>query len=207
MYPHTPQLSQQYHPDLNKEPGAREKFQKVSEAWAVLKDGRERREYDRRLRQMDGPSSSNMAGGRPWASYDNSTEWSSHSRRHTRQSAQWAWSSSSSRPSPGGPGSGSKRPHRASDPFSNPHVQRATGKTRSQESSSSYSSGSWFSGSDPYSGYWGGPRRKSSASARAEEEHAREAEVNSQSGLWSAFPTIGVTLLFLMLAHGWGAKA
>jgi len=107
----------------------------------------------------------------------------------------------------GGSGSASKRPHRASDPFSNPHVQRATGKTRSQESSSSYSSGSWFSGSDPYSGYWGGPRRKSSASARAEEEHAREAEVNSQSGLWSAFPTIGVTLLFLMLAHGWGAKA
>lgn len=37
-----PQLSQQYHPDINKDPGAREKFQKVSQAWAVLKDGRER---------------------------------------------------------------------------------------------------------------------------------------------------------------------
>jgi molecular chaperone DnaJ len=36
------QLSQQYHPDINKEPGAREKFQKVNEAWEVLKDGRQK---------------------------------------------------------------------------------------------------------------------------------------------------------------------
>lgn len=42
----TLQLSQQYHPDVNKEAGAREKFQKVSEAWAVLKDGRERSDSD-----------------------------------------------------------------------------------------------------------------------------------------------------------------
>src|SRR5882757_2961513 len=103
------QLSQQYHPDINKEPGAREKFQKVSEAWAVLKDTRQklnsflplqethsceltyRREYDKLLRQ-EGVSSSAGTWYPSGSSYDHSTEWSSHSRRHTRQSAEWAWS-------------------------------------------------------------------------------------------------------------------
>lgn len=104
----------------------------------------------------------------------------------------------------GGPGSAFRRPHRANDPFTNPHVQRATGKARAQESSSA---DPWSSDSDSYYGYSGGTRRKkSSASARAEEEHMREAETNSYSGLWGTFPTIGVTLLFLMFAHGWGAK-
>jgi hypothetical protein len=35
----------------------------------------------------------------------------------------------------------------------------------------------------------------------------REAEANSQAGLWNTFPTIGVTLIFMFLAHGWGVKA
>jgi hypothetical protein len=95
-----------------------------------------------------------------------------------------------------------RRPHRTNDPFSNPHVQRATGKARTDDSASS-----WYSDSGSHYERSGWGKRKSTASARAEEQHAREAEANQQAGLWNTLPTIGVTLLFLLLAHGWGAKA
>jgi len=94
-----------------------------------------------------------------------------------------------------------RRPHRTNDPFSNPHVQRATGKARTDDSTSF-----WYSGSGSHYEPSGWGKRKSTASARAEEQHAREAEANQQAGLWNTLPTIGVTLLFLLLAHGWGAK-
>jgi len=39
-------LAMQYHPDKNKEEGAQEKFQELSEAYAILSDAEKRREYD-----------------------------------------------------------------------------------------------------------------------------------------------------------------
>ena len=39
-------LAKQYHPDLNKEPGAEEKFKEIGEAYAVLSDANKRRQYD-----------------------------------------------------------------------------------------------------------------------------------------------------------------
>ena len=39
-------LAKQYHPDVNKEEGASEKFKEIGEAYAVLSDEQKRRQYD-----------------------------------------------------------------------------------------------------------------------------------------------------------------
>lgn len=39
-------LAKKYHPDLNKEPGAEEKFKEIGEAYAVLSDEQKRKQYD-----------------------------------------------------------------------------------------------------------------------------------------------------------------
>lgn len=39
-------LAKQYHPDVNKEPDAEEKFKEIGEAYAILSDSEKRRQYD-----------------------------------------------------------------------------------------------------------------------------------------------------------------
>ena len=39
-------LAKQYHPDVNKEPGAEEKFKEIGEAYSVLSDPEKKRQYD-----------------------------------------------------------------------------------------------------------------------------------------------------------------
>ncbi len=40
-------LAKQYHPDVNKEPGAEERFKEINEAYAILSDDERRAAYDR----------------------------------------------------------------------------------------------------------------------------------------------------------------
>jgi molecular chaperone DnaJ len=59
-------LARKFHPDVNKEPDAEEKFKEINEAYAVLSDAEKRRAYD-----QFGHAGVNGAGGVPdWNSMD-----------------------------------------------------------------------------------------------------------------------------------------
>src|SRR3954453_16112354 len=40
-------LAREHHPDVNKEPGAEDRFKEISEAYEVLREARKRERYDR----------------------------------------------------------------------------------------------------------------------------------------------------------------
>lgn len=57
-------LAKQYHPDINKEPGAEEKFKEIGEAYAVLSDKQKRAQYDQfGHAAFDGASGAGGFGG------------------------------------------------------------------------------------------------------------------------------------------------
>ena len=58
-------LAKQYHPDVNKEPGADEKFKEIGEAYAVLSDPNKRSQYDQfgHAAFQNGASGAGGAGG------------------------------------------------------------------------------------------------------------------------------------------------
>ncbi|KAI0686586.1 DnaJ domain-containing protein [Earliella scabrosa] len=123
-------LSKQFHPDINKDPEAKTRFQAVSEAYAVLGDERQRRSYDRSVTQHN-PS-------HPHTHHEAShTHWSYEGRRRGATHAwEYARRPNTSRhytypPPPGSsPFSHTHHQHPASgpNPFANPNVQRATGR-------------------------------------------------------------------------------
>ncbi|KAL7284424.1 hypothetical protein ACG7TL_001714 [Trametes sanguinea] len=133
-------LSKQYHPDVNNDPSAKEKFQAVSEAYAVLGDERKRRAYDRSLASTSGSTTSH-----PFSSSAESTH-PHYSYEGRRRGATHAWGEYARRPNTGPrsythphpPPHYSHYAHNAHsayqqgqpgpNPFTNPNVQRATGR-------------------------------------------------------------------------------
>lgn len=59
-------LAKQYHPDVNKEPGAEEKFKEIGEAYAVLSDPQKKAQYD----QYGHAAFSNGAGGAGFSGFN-----------------------------------------------------------------------------------------------------------------------------------------
>lgn len=59
-------LAKQYHPDVNKEPGAEEKFKEIGEAYAILSDPQKRSQYD----QFGHAAFSNGAGGAGFSGFN-----------------------------------------------------------------------------------------------------------------------------------------
>ncbi|KAI0800017.1 DnaJ domain-containing protein [Fomes fomentarius] len=127
-------LSKEFHPDVNKDPAAKEKFQAVSEAYAVLGDERQRRAYDRDL-------SAQYTSAHPHTHHEAShSHWSYEGRRRGATHAwEYARRPNSARhsytyPPPPGSSPYSHTHHQQQqqsagpNPFSNPHVQRATGR-------------------------------------------------------------------------------
>ena len=56
-------LAKQYHPDINKEPGAEEKFKEIQEAYEVLSDPQKRQKYDQFGHAAFDPNSGAGQGG------------------------------------------------------------------------------------------------------------------------------------------------
>ena len=59
-------LAKKYHPDVNKEPGAEEKFKEIGEAYAILSDPQKRQQYD----QFGHAAFDGTAGGPGFSGFD-----------------------------------------------------------------------------------------------------------------------------------------
>lgn len=107
-------LSKQFHPDVNKDPDAREKFVAFSEAYAVLGDDRQRRSYDRSL------ASTNVSGG--IAPDANQPGYYATTNEARRRSANYAWERRHRPP----PGHAHPSSAQRSQPSGDPRVHRTT---------------------------------------------------------------------------------
>ncbi|CAL1696738.1 unnamed protein product [Somion occarium] len=170
-------LSKLYHPDVAKDLGAKEKFQAVSEAYAILGDDRRRRAYDKTL----GSTSSNGHPAHHASSYAYQYPYDTVRRRGATHA--WSYARTSSHAHSRASGSTHKagfgasfessHPHarRHSDPFASPNVQKATG------------------------------RRKTVG------DHTEADRVTAESSFWRAIQVIGVVLFVVTVGGGFGAVA
>ncbi|KAI0040599.1 DnaJ-domain-containing protein [Auriscalpium vulgare] len=171
-------LSKQYHPDVNKEPGAKERFHAFSEAYSVLGDDRQRRAYDRTLSAA--PAATSHHPHDP-ASYQHPhSQWSYETRR---RGATHAWERR--RPPPGASAhprashhAGHHHPYPGAqqrpDPFSSPNVRRATGASKA-----------------PRTGW----------------QQTEEDRVGSVSSFWRAAQVAGIVVVVAMFGNGLTASA
>ncbi|KAI0342560.1 DnaJ-domain-containing protein [Trametopsis cervina] len=177
-------LSKIYHPDVTKDPGAKDKFQKVSEAYAVLGDERKRRAYDRTLVSADTGRHRHPTPASAYPGAPSSSHWAyghEHGPRK-RPGATHAWNRHDA-PGRGPYWQGYPRsspythpqaaPERHQDPFNSLHVRRATGHNPSK---------------DPL-----GPSEADT--------------MNRVSSLWRAVQVIGIVMFVATVGGGFRASA
>ncbi|KAH9968073.1 hypothetical protein BC827DRAFT_1170053 [Russula dissimulans] len=114
-------LSKQFHPDINDDPQAREKFLTFSEAYTVLGDDRNRRLYDRSL-AASGDRSSHHHHYQPPPPYSHYAT-ANETRRRT---ANYAWERRHRPPAGSNPHAHHRHhyPHSHPSTSSDPHVRR-----------------------------------------------------------------------------------
>ncbi|KAL4244600.1 hypothetical protein ABKN59_010634 [Abortiporus biennis] len=156
-------LSKQYHPDVTQDPGAKEKFQAVSEAYAVLADDRKRRAYDKTLLSSSSYAHSlhHRYSEHPTQQPHGAFYYDPSSTTNRKRGASYAWeyhSRPNARSSTGGSGGGAfyggfgyshsygagasgAGPGASSYGFTNPSYQRSTkSSTAEQPSTNPFSS-------------------------------------------------------------------
>ncbi|VDB87073.1 unnamed protein product [Peniophora sp. CBMAI 1063] len=91
-------LSKELHPDLNKDPDAKERYHAVTEAYSILSDGQKRRAYDRTLHPSDSSSHPRSHSASRSSSGAYHAEWAYN---HPQRGATYAWANRRNRPPPG----------------------------------------------------------------------------------------------------------
>ncbi|KLO13383.1 DnaJ-domain-containing protein [Schizopora paradoxa] len=192
-------LSKLFHPDVNSDPGAKEAFHSVSEAYGVLSDDRKRRKYDQSLLLQSHSSNRSTSPFNSTAAETFRTARSHQAGYDGRKrGATHAWAGAHHHHANYGAHQSSRTDdpethHRNTDPFSSPYVKRATGSFAGGFSSSSASSN---------------PSRARKVDVDAEMERQRYDRLSSESNLFRALRV--VALLVVMSGIGslfGGAKA